>query len=781
MRFSTWIFISLLAILQSGCLGNSNVSTGLKVANYAVGRVMLSNNEGVTNEMFEKLQRGELSDVREQLEARDLNALTPAQLRLLCDIYGKFNDIKQTFSCLSNMESRFQNDAESINAINGRRALLYFQLGDYKKAHKTSKNIESAGGIYIHALSGIFLEKKENARQVAARFSQSSEPKELFFSTALYSSLEDYKSALKILNHPKTRLLKDYGLLPFTGVFGEKINPAIFQLDLFNEFNFGFFKAFSFAPKANIYIEFMAAKAYAKLNDKNEALKRLNYLISNLGVGAFRDVLWVSYLERGKLFEDEARYKEAISDYGKALELIEGIRSTIHSETGRVGFVFDKFEVYNRSIDLLIKLGKKQEALELVERSKGRVLVDLLSSRQFFGTAKTPSSNMTSQLLKELSETEVNLLNGSGDSDAEAKGRGLKISAVHQRIKKQAPKLEELISVKPMPFNRIANLPESGESILIYHYSSNLIHSFCLNKNGMETSSIDARGLFEQIDSFRNQMKNEDDSYQDQSKALYQKLIKPLAGCLSNEKLTIIPSGPLYYLPFSALMDKNDTYLIEKSALRVFTNLSAMELLHKNRPENNKFLIIGNPQLSDDALSLPGAESEAIAIADMTEGETLLLEESATAEAFLELAKDYGYIHIASHGVFNSEAPLDSRLLLSPTTARSGDITVNDLYEMELSAHMVVLSACETALSHISPGDELFGLQRGFFFAGTNGLLGSLWEISDESTEKMMVDLYKYLKNGLGPSASLRLSQLDLIKNYPHPHYWAPFQYTGVN
>jgi CHAT domain-containing protein len=106
-------------------------------------------------------------------------------------------------------------------------------------------------------------------------------------------------------------------------------------------------------------------------------------------------------------------------------------------------------------------------------------------------------------------------------------------------------------------------------------------------------------------------------------------------------------------------------------------------------------------------------------------------------------------------------------------------LTVHDVYNLDLNADLVTLSACDTGVSQVAPGDELLGLARGFFYAGATSLLVSLWAVNDLSTATLMERFYHRLQAGYPKAAALRLSILDVKRDSPHPYHWAPFILMG--
>ena len=104
---------------------------------------------------------------------------------------------------------------------------------------------------------------------------------------------------------------------------------------------------------------------------------------------------------------------------------------------------------------------------------------------------------------------------------------------------------------------------------------------------------------------------------------------------------------------------------------------------------------------------------------------------------------------------------------------------VRDAYELRLRCMLVTLSACETGVSALAPGNDLVGLARGFLLAGAPALLVSLWMVDDAATADLMTSFYRALLTGIRPAAALRRAQCELLATHPHPFFWAPFTLIG--
>lgn len=150
--------------------------------------------------------------------------------------------------------------------------------------------------------------------------------------------------------------------------------------------------------------------------------------------------------------------------------------------------------------------------------------------------------------------------------------------------------------------------------------------------------------------------------------------------------------------------------------------------------------------------------------------------------------RQYKYVHFATHGYFNSAQPALSGLVFSRFDERgqpqNGFLLSSDIFNLQLPAEAVVLSACETGLGEEVRGEGLVGLTRGFMYAGAARVVVSLWSISDQATAELMARFYDGVlqpDRKLTPAAALRAAQLALWRNprWRAPYYWAAFTLQG--
>ncbi len=181
------------------------------------------------------------------------------------------------------------------------------------------------------------------------------------------------------------------------------------------------------------------------------------------------------------------------------------------------------------------------------------------------------------------------------------------------------------------------------------------------------------------------------------------------------------------------------------------------------------------------------SRSEAEAIATLVTKEQALRAIDFAASKPTALSADlarYRILHIATHGLLNSQHPELSGIVLSLVNERGeledGFVRLHEIYNLRLNADLVVLSACQTALGKEVKGEGLVGLTRGFMYAGAARVMASLWSVQDRATAELMKRFYQELMiKGQRPAAALRSAQVSMWKEHRAPYYWAAFTLQG--
>lgn len=632
------------------------------------------------------------------------------------------------------------------------------------------------------AIAAVQLGKKEEAKQAIKAIDCQTQPKNLDSGLSqkirnaskakIYIALGDYQKA-------KESMIYSPDLLDYWG----RIQMAFWTAGLTELADSG--EEFSHPYVLNE--TFMLGKIALGLKDYEKAETIFHSILTDDGEHFWdrkridqRPGLYYQLLfDLGLIAERNKELNKAISYYKQSIDVIESQRQTINTEASKIGYIGNKAEVYEKLVSVLILQDEFEEAFVYAERSKARALVDMLASKKEL--VNTPSLK-ESHLIKKLDTLDYELLSqdlSKVDSDQTRSANRSLLRKTRKTLQESQPELASLVTVSTSNLADIQNVLRENETLVEFYGQDQDLKAFVVSKDHLQAVSLAPPDLQQRVLTFRKALtKLNDDEFIKESQALYNDLIAPIEHRIETEKLIIVPHGSLHYLPFNALSDGRN-YVIDQYEITTLPSATVLTFLDKERSPSKEFLIIGNPDLNDTRLDLPGAEKEARAIADLVSGSTLLLNEKATETTVKQLAQHYKYIHLASHGVFDPLKPLTSNLLLTKDKRNDGKLTVSELYQLNLNADLVTLSACETGLGQIAGGDDVVGLTRGLLYAGTNNIIASLWKVDDEATNLLMSDFYRQLNYREKPSA-LRNAQLELKNSYySHPYYWAAFQLTG--
>ena len=428
-------------------------------------------------------------------------------------------------------------------------------------------------------------------------------------------------------------------------------------------------------------------------------------------------------------------------------------------------------------VGALVKSSRNAEAFDYAERGKARALVDLLASKDSFAGQNDPAE--TKRLLAELDKLEKESLILAANEPGSEGHRGLAV--VQHSITTQAPELAALVTVSTLKNEEVRAILRDDEALVEFYYQGEgPIYVFAVDKERVAAFSIAPDGIENEIQQFRQAIKDiHSQAWTVPANKLYRRLITPVQKAIDGKKhLTIVPHGALHYLPFNALREDDGKVLIEKYTIRTLPSVSVLKFLNKELAASKSLLVLGNPDRNDPSMDLAGAEAEARAISALWPDSKVIMRKNATETLLKNAGGTFKYLHIASHGQFNPDEPLKSRLLLAPDQLNDGNLTVSEIYDLHLNADMVVMSACQTNLGKVATGDDVIGLTRGFLFAGAKSIVGSLWMVPDDPTKDLMTTFYKNLQSQ-DVRGAMQQAQLAVKAKYEHPYAWAAFQLVG--
>ncbi len=280
-------------------------------------------------------------------------------------------------------------------------------------------------------------------------------------------------------------------------------------------------------------------------------------------------------------------------------------------------------------------------------------------------------------------------------------------------------------------------------------------------------------------------------------KQLHELLIEPIADLLPSNpeaKVVFVPHKELFLVPFAALIDSKDKYLIEKHTIITAPSIQALDITQQKRQKQtgkSKFaVVVGNPTMPTIKLpnnqsptqlnNLPGAEREGKAVAQLLNAEFLTGNEATKAEVLKQLP-NARYIHLATHGLLEDFASfgIPGAVALAPSNQDNGFLTSSEIQELNLQAELAVLSACDTGGGDIT-GDGIVGLSRALIVAGVPSIVVSLWSVPDAPTAELMEEFYRnFQERKLDKAQALRQAMLKIMKTKDNPVDWAGFTLIG--
>lgn len=530
-----------------------------------------------------------------------------------------------------------------------------------------------------------------------------------------------------------------------------------------------------------------------------------------------------------------------------AITIVESTRAGILSEQFRSGFFAETHELFDFYIDLLMTMHEKfpaegfhERALEMAERARARGLAELLVEanadiRSGIDPALLEQEtdlqhkiNAAEQARHQLilqkrpqpqvQAAEANLrtvLNDFKSLQAEIRRRSPRYSALTQPA---GISISEIQTRLLAPDTRLVEYWLGKERSFVWVVSTDGVKSRVLQKSTEIEAA--ARTFYAGLTS-----RTSEENIAASASSLSKMLIDPVASEIAAPRLLLVSDGILQYIPFASLPSADGSLLIEDHEIVGLPSASAFSVMRSElagrRPAQKSVAVIADPVFSradlrilrpvSDAGSLnaearkngilsgkpqlslprlPGSRREAMGILALSPptDSVRFLDFAANKSAVMgpELGR-YRYIHFATHGILNSQAPELSSIALSMVDENGhsidGYLRLHEIYNLKLQSDLVVLSACETGLGRVVSGEGVVGLTRGFMYAGAKGVVVSLWKVDDQSTSELMRRFYGELlkRSDVGPGKALRTAQLSMLKEkrWRSPYYWAAFQLQG--
>jgi CHAT domain-containing protein len=504
----------------------------------------------------------------------------------------------------------------------------------------------------------------------------------------------------------------------------------------------------------------------------------------------------------------------------------------------RTAFFATAQDHFDLHIDLLTTLGSAEEAWVTAERARAQALRDLLIEGGA-GLRRGADPDLVErerELQRRLNVLEKRRLDQTREpSAAKAEARRREIEAlveelerVRGEVRRRSPAYAAVTAPVPISVAGVQRELLDADTVLLeYRLGEEASWAWAITRGSLRVFRLPPRA---EIDAVAREAARWTSSLRWPGRnppavcELTRLILGPVAGELGSSRLVVVPDGALEAVSFAALPDPTDPAPCPEAApllagheivyLPSAAALATQRRLLANRPPAGGWIaVVADPVYGPDDERLrrlvparPAAfSSSSTSTADRLERLPHSGEEAAAVLAGLPRAKTFqatGFaaskqavtggavgnhriVHFATHGVLHDEQPLLSFLALARRGADGapvdGDLYAHEIYDLDLPAELVVLSACETALGRPVPGEGLVsGLPRAFLYAGAARVLVSLWPVPDRSTRDLMGLFYQGLvEEGLSPGRALQEAQLSLRREGRPPYQWAGFVLQG--
>jgi CHAT domain-containing protein len=453
--------------------------------------------------------------------------------------------------------------------------------------------------------------------------------------------------------------------------------------------------------------------------------------------------------QRARLFELEGKTLAAEQMYKATLSTFEAARAELKSEESTLPFVANAARIYDDYIHMLVEQGRSDEALAVADQSRARTLAQSL-----------------------------------GVTTGKA-------------------------SVRQMKFDPRQIAHKAGATLLFYWLGQKQSYLWTVTPAKVAFFPLPAQAeIVARVDRYRKAVLSFEDPVRTSNEdghALYSLLVAPASKLIRPDApVMILADGELSQLNFETLLvpgsspvapspetssgsgnNKALHYWIDDATLVSAPSLAMLAAAKPYPSAARSLLLLGNPvSQSEDYPSLPlfGFEMTEIQSHFDPQHVAVFTGQQANPAAYLSSnPAQYNYIHFVSHAVASRTDPLDSAIILSGTgaSADSFKLYARDIMKHPIDARLVTISACNGSGTRSYAGEGLVGLSWAFLRAGAQSVIGALWEVSDESTPRLMDTLYQGLQDGQTPAAALRKAKLTLLHSngkFQFPFFWASFQ-----
>lgn len=537
-------------------------------------------------------------------------------------------------------------------------------------------------------------------------------------------------------------------------------------------------------------------------------------------------IMYKAQALEGRYFGKTLKQKDldlALVNLQKCDSLIDRLRQQITNESDKITLGAIANEVYADGARISSELGEvafrgrkkyRELSFNFAEKSKSAVLLDAISDTNAKSFAGIPVDLLEEE--KALKSALALVAQKLAQKPSEEEEKYLRETAFHlnqsyrdfvANLEKQYPNYFNLKYNTTSPsVGQLQKLLKNNTAVISYfiddHNTRSRLYRYIITTKSFRVESKNLPPDYNrQLTGLRNSIYFLDQhAFIEIARKLALVLIPKLPVRIND--LVILPSGRMSIIPFETLLTSklknpetkyaNLPYLAKKFSTRYAFSAGLMvQNRHSDTASAIQSAMLCAPVRFPEAwhlADLSGTENEVSTLKELLNQKNIkskvLLNGNASEAAIKHSElKSYNLLHFATHGIVDENNPELSRIFLqTDSEAEDGNLFSGEIYNLQLKANLITLSACQTGLGKISKGEGVIGLSRALVYAGAKNIIVSFWSVADESTANLMTDFYTRLlaDQELNYSRSLRQAKLKLIQTrYSAPFYWAPFILIG--
>lgn len=504
--------------------------------------------------------------------------------------------------------------------------------------------------------------------------------------------------------------------------------------------------------------------------------------------------------------------RAALEASQQALDILESVRPRVLRTDLRTGFFTTAHDLVELQIHLWMELEEPGRALLAAERGRARALQDLLveagAGLRSADPALAAQAKSLQTRLNGLETQRLKLRETTGDR-AETLRRQIdalvrELESVRGEMRRGRSEDSGLFEPRTPSVEEIQALLDEDTLLLEYRLGEAASTVWAVDRDTLEAfplpPALEIERVAMEAASWIRSLEWPGEPPQVLCE-LSRILLGPVASRLAGRRLVLVPDGALENLSFAALPVPDPESgscatappLVAEHEIAYLPSASTLAVqrarLRDRPPAPEGLAVVADPVYDPDDgrfQPLPHSGDEADALLAVFPSARVFTGPAASRETVLSDAlAGFRVVHFATHGVLDPQRPLLSHLALSQLDAKGqpieGVLPAHEIYDLDLPAELVVLSACDTALGRQIPGEgQVAGLPRAFLHAGAARVLVSLWDVEDASTRDLMARFYEGLMTrSLPPAEALREAQLALHRAGSRPNQWAGFVLQG--